>query len=232
MAAAASLVTVVALTPLFRNLPEAVLGALIIHAVSHLMRFAKLKAVLRLSPTEFWLGITALAGVIFIDVLQGLVIAMAASLLLVIYRSSRPSIAVLGELADRPGSYGALDLNPGASSQAGVLVLRLDAPMYYASAASNRDALKRLVTSAVPPVRVLILDLEVQHRVDVTSIDMTRQLAGWLHGRGIEVFLTHLHRDLRQEAEHDELFDQLGADHLLATIPAAMARLGSPAPRG
>ncbi len=225
VATVAAFVTVIVLTPLFKNLPEAVLGALIIHAVSHMMSVAKLKAVLRVSPVEFWLGVTALVGVVALDVLQGLLIAMGASLLLVIYKSSRASVTELGELPGKPGTFGALDRNPGATTREGVLLFRLDAPLYYANAASNRDAFKAAVTGAAPAVRTVVFSPEVQHELDVTSLEMMTDLIEWMHGRGIDVWFTHLHRDLLSESERLGLVALVGADHIAADITDALARL-------
>src|SRR5215471_1160473 len=89
IAAALSLVTVIALTPLFTDLPEAVLAALIIHAVSHLMRVGEMRRFYRLVPREFWLGVLTLAGVIVLDVLPGLIIGVVVALVLLVYRASR-----------------------------------------------------------------------------------------------------------------------------------------------
>lgn len=72
VAAALILITVIALTPVFADLPEAVLAALIIHAVSQLMKVAEMRRFYRLVPREFWLGLLTLVGVITIDVLPGL----------------------------------------------------------------------------------------------------------------------------------------------------------------
>ena len=224
-AAAAAVITVIALTPLFKSLPEAVLAALIIHAVSHMMSVAKLKAVYRLSKVEFWLGITALVGVVALDVLQGLLIAMGASLLLVVYKSSRPAVTVLGEAPDRRGTFVAVDRNPGAITRHGVLMLRLDAPLYYANASSNREVFKQSVLLAVPAVRAVIFNPEVQHTLDVTSYEMVSELIGWMQARGIEVFVTHVHKDLLSQSEMNGLIELIGADHIVSDIPAALMRI-------
>ncbi len=226
VAAVAALITVMALTPLFKNLPEAVLGALVIHAVSHMMSAAKLKAVYRVAPVEFWLGVTALVGVVALDVLQGLLIAMAASLLLVIYRSSKATVTVLGELPGRPGAFGAVDRNPGATVLDGILLLRLDAPLYYANAAANLAAFKAAVTSAQPPVHDVVFNPEVQHGLDVTSVEMISALFHWLRERDIDIWVTHAHADLWAEADRLGMIELIGADHVVADIPEVLDRLG------
>ena len=112
VAAAVSLITVVALTPLFKDLPEAVLAALIIHAVSHLMKVAEMRRYYRLVPREFWLGMLTLAGVIILDVLPGLIIGVVLSILLVVYRDSRMPLSVLGADPAVPGAYVDLQRHP------------------------------------------------------------------------------------------------------------------------
>jgi high affinity sulfate transporter 1 len=106
------LVTVLFLTPLFENLPEAVLAALIIHAVARLWKFKQFRLYYREQRIEFWLGIATLAGVTLIDVLPGLLIGVLAMLLLVIYNASRPHLGVLGAVPGAPGAYGDVERHP------------------------------------------------------------------------------------------------------------------------
>ena len=82
----ATIITVLFLTPLFKTLPEAVLAALIIHAVWHIIASRKLMKIRQASPVEFWFGALAFAGVLFIDVLQGMIIGVVASLVFVVYK--------------------------------------------------------------------------------------------------------------------------------------------------
>ncbi len=100
-----TIVTVLFLTPLFASLPEAVLGALIIHAVWHIIASRKLQRLRQEAPAEVWFGVLALWGVLLIDVLQGMIIGLVASLLFVVYRTARPHVSSLGRV---PGSDGRL----------------------------------------------------------------------------------------------------------------------------
>ena len=100
-----TLVTLLFLTPLFTSLPEAVLAALIIHAVWHIITARKLAKIRLFSRTEFWLGVITLLGVLLIDVLQGMIIGLLASLLLIVYKSSRPHVAALGRVPGNQGVY-------------------------------------------------------------------------------------------------------------------------------
>jgi MFS superfamily sulfate permease-like transporter len=154
VAALLILITVLVLTPLFKNLPEAVLAALIIHAVSRLWKVAEMRRYYHLQRLEFWLALATLLGVITIDVLPGLVIGVGAMLLLVIYHASRPQIGSLGRVPGDPGAYGDIDRHPDYDPIPHVVLLRLEAPLFYANATPVRDRIKRLVGETVPPPRV------------------------------------------------------------------------------
>ena len=99
---AATIVTLLFLTPLFAPLPEAVLAALIIHAVWHIIASRKLQKIRLASRVEFVFGALTLAGVLLIDVLEGMVIGLLVSLVYVIYRSSRPHLSSLGRNPHHP----------------------------------------------------------------------------------------------------------------------------------
>jgi high affinity sulfate transporter 1 len=112
VAALLMVVTVLVLMPVFKNLPEAVLAALIIHAVSHLWKVEEFRRYYGVRRIEFLLGLATLLGVITIDVLPGLIIGVVSMLVLVIYRASRPHLSVLGRVAGVPGAYGDIGRHP------------------------------------------------------------------------------------------------------------------------
>jgi sulfate permease, SulP family len=108
-------VTVLFLTPLFKNLPEAVLGALIIFAVSGLWKLTEFKGYYRVSRVEFWLGLATLAGVITLDVLPGLLIGVVAMLVYFIYQASTPHVVPLGRIPGVAGAYGTSGATPNTT---------------------------------------------------------------------------------------------------------------------
>ena len=233
VATAMALVTVLVLTPLFTDLPEAVLGALVLHAVSHMLKWRSLQRVWRMSRLEFWPAIAAVLGVVLIDVLQGLIIAVVLSLLLVVYRSSRPAVVALGALPQRTDMYVAVSRNPDAIVDREVLVVRLDAAMYYANSVPNRDVVKALVRASAG-VRAVVVDVEVQHDLDLTTMETLEQLVDWARAQHVDVYFAAVHADLRQRLDETGLTDHVGADRLHATVAAAVEaarRSGSPRPQ-
>ncbi len=225
-AAALIVVTVLLLTPLFKSLPEAVLAALIIHAVSHLWKVSELRRYYNLRQVEFWMALATLLGVITLDVLPGLVIGVSAMLLLVIYRASRPHIGSLARVPGEAGAYGDVRRHPDYERIPGVLILRLESPLFYANATPVRDLIKKLVGASDPPPRLLIIDAGANDRLDITSAEMLSGLTQTMRSGGIDVALTDARQPVIEMARRSGLIDQVGEDMIFHTIDEAIHALG------
>jgi SulP family sulfate permease len=223
VAAVLSLITVVALTPLFTTLPEAVLAAMIVHAVSHLMKVRELRRFHALAPREFWLGMITLLGVITLDVLPGLVIGVTASILLLVYRASRPTYSVLGSDRNVPGVYEDVERHPGAQLIPGVLVVRPDAPLFYANAQVLRDTVMELVGSSDRPLHTLILDLDANDELDITSSEALGKLLEELALRHVRVGLAHVHATSAEMMRRSGILAKVGVDRSFPNLDSAVA---------
>jgi SulP family sulfate permease len=225
VAAALILVTVLFLTPLFKNLPEAVLAALIIHAVSHLWKVTQFKLYYREQRIEFWLGLATLSGVILIDVLPGLVIGVLAMLLLVIYTASKPHLGVLGRVPGVPGAYGDVERHPDYRQVPDLLVLRLEAVLFYANATLVRDRIKHLVGASDPLPRAVILEPTANDGLDITSAEMLEQLITTLHSAGIDFAFADVRQPVIDMARRAGLLDALNEDRIFHTVDEAVQTL-------
>jgi MFS superfamily sulfate permease-like transporter len=217
-----TIITVLFLTPLFTTLPEAVLAALIIHAVWHIIASRKLQKLRLASRVEFWFGVLALAGVLFIDVLQGMIIGVVASLVFVIYRSSRPHVSSLGRVPGVPGAYSDLGRHPENTPVPGVLIVRVDAQLYYANALTVRDRVKAMIAEMASPPRAVILDSVAWDQIDVTSTDVLKGLVKELRGNGIQVYWAEVHAPVLEYGRQTGLLDAIGEDHVYPTVDAAV----------
>jgi high affinity sulfate transporter 1 len=217
-----ALVTVLFLTPLFKNLPEAVLAALIIHAVSHLWKIAEFKRYRIEQPLEFWIGIATLVGVVTIDVLPGLVIGVVAMILLVIYHASRPHVSVLGRVPGVPDAYGDIGRHPDYERLPDLLVLRLEAPLFYANAAPVCEEIKRLVGAGERRPRAVILDAGSNSNLDITSAEKLDQLVTSLRQADVDFALAEVRKPVIEAARRIGVLDTIGDDHLFHTIDEAV----------
>src|SRR4051812_29982412 len=225
VAAALILVTVLALTPLFKNLPEAVLAALIIHAVSHLFKVAELRRYYAERRVEFGLGLATIVGVVTIDVLPGLVIGVVAMLLLLISSASRPRLSIIGHLPGVEHAYVAVERHADAQTLPDILILRLEAPVLYPNAAPVRDRIKLLVGQADPTPRAVVLDVGANDDLDITSAEILVQLAMTLQEAGIDLVLADVRVPVVERAARTGLLDALGDDRVFSTIDAAVQAL-------
>jgi high affinity sulfate transporter 1 len=217
-----TIITVLFLTPLFTTLPESVLAALIIHALWHILGSRKLLKIRQASPVEFWFGVLAFAGVVLIDVLEGMIIGLVASMLFVVYRSSRPHVSSLGRVPGVPGAYSDLGRHPENLQVPGVLIVRLDAQLYYANALTYRDRVKALIEEMESPPHAVIFDSSAQDEIDVTSTDVLKGMVKELHAKGIVVYLTDVHAPVLEHARKTGLIESIGEDHLFATVDLAV----------
>jgi len=225
----ATILTLLFLTPLFATLPEAVLGALIIHAVWHILASRKLVRLRHEAPVEVWFGVLAMAGVLFIDVLQGMIIGVVASLVFVVYRTSRPHVASLGRVPGVPGAYSDLARHPEDIPVPRVLVVRFDAQLYYANAVSFRDHVRELLAAADPAPKAVVVDMSAQDEIDITSTDMLIALVGQLRALDVDVYLADVHQPVIAHGRVTGLVDAVGEDHVFATIDEAVNHIGSAA---
>jgi sulfate permease, SulP family len=222
-----ALVTVLLLTPLFKNLPEAVLAALIIHAVSHLWKIAEFRRYRLEQPLEFWIGLATLIGVITIDVLPGLVIGVVSMILLVVYHASRPHVSVLGRVPGVPDAYGDVGRHPDYERLPDLLVLRLEAPLFYANAAPVCEQIKRLVGAAERRPHAVILDAGSNSNLDITSAEKLDQLVSSLRAADVDFALAEVRRPVIDAARRSGVLDTIGQDHLFHTIDEAVEELTS-----
>jgi sulfate permease, SulP family len=223
----ATIVTLLFLTPVFSSLPEAVLAALIIHAVWHILAERKLLTLRRAAPVEVWFGVLALAGVLFIDVLQGMMIGLLASLAFVIYRTSRPHLSSLGRVPGVEGGYSDLGRHPANVPVPGVLIVRLDAPMYYFNALTARDFVKALIREAASPPSAIVFDAEGQDDLDLTSARVLKGLVEELQAGGTAVYFADVHAPVLARARETGLVDAVGESRVFPTVDLAVRAIES-----
>ncbi len=182
------------LVPLFKNLPEAALGAIVIGAVWHLIDYRKFTKLWALDRTSFWAALIAMAGVLILGVLEGVLIAVGFSLVALIHRATRPRISVLGKEEER---YYDVERRPEAETEPGVLVVRFDYELYFANATFFRDEVRRLVREADPDPYAVVLDCEGIAEVDLTAGEILDELRTDLEDDGITLFLARVKGPVR-----------------------------------
>jgi MFS superfamily sulfate permease-like transporter len=219
VAAGLILLTGLFLAPLFEDLPQATLAAIVIVAISSFFRVDELQRFARLRYSALTLALVALVGVLVLGVLPGLLLAVALSLVELMQRLSAPPVTVLAR-DPASGAWGSRDRHPGWTEPHGVVVAGVEGPLFYANSATVKSRLLDEIGTAQPSPSALVLDLVRNDGIDVQGLDMLGELADELAGRGVELRLTGVH------ARVLELVGSSGLDRRVRvdpTIDAAVA---------
>jgi sulfate permease, SulP family len=197
--AALTVVTLLFLTGLFEDLPEATLAAVVIAAVIELVDVPALVHLFhvfigpsgrRLNPAirpDFVAAVAALLGVTLFDTLPGLFIGIAVSLLLVLYRASSPHVAVLGRTSGPDGQFADLERHEGNRPVPGIVILRPEGGLFFANAEHVRQAVRTRVADTHPVA--VIIDAETVPYIDVTAASMLHELADELARADVRLLL-------------------------------------------
>jgi high affinity sulfate transporter 1 len=189
--AAFILLTILVLASLFENLPGATLGAVVIDAMVGLITFADLKRYYRVNRADWMYFMGAGLGILFFGIIQGILIGVVLSLLLLIARSSRTSIRRLG-YDPASGTYHAVVRSEGLETSPGVLIARVDGPLFFADADRFRARMQQLAAADGSPTAVVI-DADAVHLTDTDGADVLIQTARELRSRGASVALAQVH---------------------------------------
>ncbi len=216
------IITVIVLAPLFRNLPNAVLAAIVITSVVGLMDVPELRRYYASNRVDFALAMVALLGVISTDVLTGLLIAVFLSLLIILYRASRPHMAVLGKVPGQEAAYGDLARHPENILIPGLLIVRLDAPLYFLNANVARGQLLDLISASQPAPVAVLFDLGASADLDIASLDMLKNLVVELDELGIDVLLAQMRGGVRDRLRQASLMTEIGEDRVYLSVAAAV----------
>jgi sulfate permease, SulP family len=147
-------------------------------------------------------------------------------LLLVVYNASRPHVGVLGAVPGAPGAYGNLERHPDYERIPGLLVLRLDAPLFYANASLVRDRIKWLVGASDAVPTAVILEAGANADLDITSAEMLEELARSLESVGIGFGLADVRQPVVEMLRRTGLLATIGEDHVYHTVDEAVRSLG------
>ena len=208
------ILTFLFLAPLFANLPEAVLGAIVIQAVVFgLMDVKAMKRIYRLNRTEFWVGIIALLSVLSFGTLQGVINGLLMSLAVLVARSSNPEIPVLGKLPNTH-VFHRLENSPDSETYPGLVIIRFDGPLFFATANALRDKVQSVTRGSEPPVKTILIDMEGVDYVDLEGADMLGEITENMKGAGVAIYLARAKQVVMSLLQKVGVDRTIGHDHI------------------
>ena len=200
IAAAVTILVALFFTQWFYALPEATLGAIVIVAVSSMVKVSKMKHLYRVRRSDFVLAVVALLAVLTFETLEALLIAVVVSLFALVLRASQPKLAVLGR---KPNSLQLSDIyrHPENKTVPGLLIVRPENGLFFANVAGIHETIILEMTSNTEPVKAVLLDLGATTDLDVPSADMLAELSEELHSRNVRFMLMRMIMPVRQMLE-------------------------------
>jgi sulfate permease, SulP family len=217
------LATAIFLAPIFKNLPLSVLAAIVITSVLGLVNIAELRRYLAWKRTDFLLAITALAGVVFTTALTGMAIAVALSLLAILYQASRPYIAVLGRIPGDPPVYADAERHATTEPVEGFLIVRPNVPLTFVNADVAKDQIMALIRGRPVAPDALVLDIGATADLDVATTDMLATLSTDVHDSGIDLRLAQVRGPVRDRMRRTGLMSVIGEERCYLSVEAAVA---------
>jgi sulfate permease, SulP family len=219
-AAGSVLVAVFFLRPVLARFPEAALGAIVIYAAVRLIDVSAFRRLFSFRRGELVVALSACVGVLVLNILYGVLLAVAISVADLLVRVARPHDAVLGQV---PGLAGMHDVDdyPTAETVPGLVVYRYDAPLFFANADDFR---RRALATAdrYAPVRWFVLNVEANVEVDFTALEAVDTVRRPLEQQGSIFALARVKQDLLARLDAFGLTGKIGTDRLFPTLPTAV----------
>ncbi|HEY0551987.1 MAG TPA: sulfate permease [Verrucomicrobiae bacterium] len=216
---ASGLVLVVALflSGLLRNLPQPVLAAIVLFAITGLLKISALRRLWKHHRGEFVVAMTAIVGVLGSGLLRGVMLGVIISIVMLLRRASRPHVAFLGRI---PGTrrFSDLERHPDNERIPGVLIFRVESSILYFNVEHVRDAFSAELNAAPGPVKLVLCDLSNAPQVDLAGAEMLNELQSELAARGIEFRIVEAHSTVRDFLRLEGLEEKVGKIHRIKSV--------------
>jgi len=220
--AGATLATMLLLAPLIGMMPQATLAAVVIVYSIGLIQPAEFRTILRVRRTEFIWAVAALAGVVLLGTLQGIVVAILVSLVALAHQAANPPVHVLGRKPGtnvfRPRSKE----HPEDETFPGLLLLRFEGRIFFANAERIADKMRPLIDGAKP--KVVALDLSGVFDLEYTALKMLTEGEKRQRERGVSLWLVGLNPDVLAMVQRSPLGEVLGRERMHFNLEVAVAK--------
>lgn len=219
--AGVTVATMVVFAPVIGLMPEVVLAAIVITYSVGLIQPREFQSIVRVRRTEFIWAITALAGVVLLGTLKGIVVAIAVSLVALAHQATSPPVYVLGRKRGTNVFRPLSSEHPEDESFPGLLLLRVEGRIFFANAARIAQKIRPLVEEARP--RVVAIDLSAVPDLEYTALKMLTDAERRQRERGVAVWLVGLNPEVRRVIQRSSLGETLGREGLHFNLEMAVA---------
>ena len=216
------LLTLVALAPLFSDLPKPVLAAIIIDAVvMGMIDVPELRRLYRVKRFDFWIATAAVVAVLSVGVLAGVAAGIALSLLWLVYVATSPALPLLGR---EPGTQLFRDMGdyPGDEIFPDVAVVRVDSGLFFATADALEERIRALVRSSDPPLTGVVLDLGAATVIDAQGAATLGEILDFTDSSGVDLRLARVKPSVAAVLTEDGLLERIGRRRIHGDVHRAV----------
>ncbi len=201
-------------------LPTAILGAVLVSAAIDLIDLKEMRALYRISRVELTFAILTLLGVVIVGVLQGVFIAIAATLGTMLWTASHPRLALLGRIRGKAGLY-KLHRYPEAQAIPGMTLVVLESALVFFNADFVKQKLLKIADAQRVGAAWFVLDAAAVNALDSTGIETLEELRAHLAARGVRFGIADLNSGPRRLLDNAGLSEAIGPDFIFASTEAA-----------
>lgn len=201
--------TLLFLTDLFYYLPKAVLAAIILLSVFSLFDWKEGKHLWRTHRYDFHMMLTTFLATLTFGIEEGVLAGVVLSIVIVLFKSSRPHIAILGKLPNS-NSYRNIKRFESVEQPEDILILRFDDQLYFGNAAFFQEQIQELIAQNNTQIKLLILDARSIHQIDSTGFHALEQLYGFLKEQKIQFYISGMIGPVRDKAIQQGLIEEMG----------------------
>jgi len=215
------LITLLFLTPLFYHLPKTVLAAIIIVAVFGLVNIKEAIFLWKANNLDFWSLIATFFSTLLFGIEYGIMIGVGLSLIILIFRTSRPYVAELGKVPDSD-FYRNRERFTEVIVNDEILVFRFDAQLFYANSSYFIETLELMVEAKGAHLKLIVLDAESINRVDSTGVEMLKERIRFYRKKGILFYFAGVKGPVRDHLFRGKILDIITLDHFYMRVNGAV----------
>lgn len=220
--------TLLFLTPIFQYLPNAVLASIIMVSVFSLIDIGYAKQLWENNRDEFAVLLISFSATLFLGIKEGIFIGMLASLLLMVYRTSKPHFAVLGNIRDSDYYKNIKRFSDEIEDRDDLLIVRFDAQLYFGNAGFFKSQLLNLIKQKGKPLRGVILNAEAINYIDATAVDVLAKTIQEIHMLGLQFYIAGAIGPTRDIIFSSGIIKELHKEYLFVKTKEAVAFFDDP----
>ncbi len=213
--------TLLFFTPLFYNLPKAILAAIIMVAVFRLIDVKTAVLLFKTNKKDFAMLIVTFLSTLLFGVQTGIITGVVLSLGFVIHRSAHPHLAELGKLSDT-NYYRNLSRFPEAKERKDALIFRFDSELYFANINYFKDRLEQMIARKGEGLKVIVLNSQSIYAMDSSAVKGLEEIVDDCKNREIEFYMTEVIGPVRDMLRKSGLFDNIGKEHFKMRVQDAL----------